>query len=167
MPYWWVRSSGAPLYINCPILTPFIWPLCELQRLYDLINGWTSNAGLQYCSRWVGRGVRPPSTPHVTPSTDIHNKSSRDIIWSVVPNALLLEVWYQSVRDNFKPLRTDFRPVNTEYWILISDLRELISGMNQSPKGNMWSVIPIALLCMVVNWSERKQGSRPEGDRVL
>ena len=38
---------------------------------------------------------------------------------------------------------------------------------NQSPKGNMWSAIPFALLCMIVNLSERKQGSGPEGDEVL
>ena len=38
---------------------------------------------------------------------------------------------------------------------------------NRSPKGNMWSVIPVALLCMVVNQSERKQGSGLEGDEVL
>ena len=38
---------------------------------------------------------------------------------------------------------------------------------NRSPKGNMWSAIPVALLCMIVNWSERKQGSGPEGDEVL
>ena len=38
---------------------------------------------------------------------------------------------------------------------------------NRSPKGNMWSAIPVALLCMFVNWSERKQGSGPEGDEVL
>ena len=30
--------------------------------------------------------------------------------------------------------------------------------------GNMWSAIPIALLCTIVNWSEGKQGSGPEGD---
>ena len=40
-------------------------------------------------------------------------------------------------------------------------------NLNQSPKGNMWSVIPVALLCMIVNVSERKQGSGPEGDEVL
>ena len=39
--------------------------------------------------------------------------------------------------------------------------------INRSPKGNMWSAIPIALLCMVVNQNERKQGSGPEGDKVL
>ena len=39
--------------------------------------------------------------------------------------------------------------------------------INRSPKGNMWSAIPVALLCMIVNWSERKQGSGPEGDKVL
>ena len=39
--------------------------------------------------------------------------------------------------------------------------------INQSPKGNMWSAIPFALLCMIVNLSERKQGSGPEGDEVL
>ena len=38
---------------------------------------------------------------------------------------------------------------------------------NRSPKGNMWSAIPVALLCLIVNWSERKQGSGPEGDKVL
>ena len=38
---------------------------------------------------------------------------------------------------------------------------------NRSPKGNMWSVIPVALLCMIVNWSERKQGSSPKRDEVL
>ena len=38
---------------------------------------------------------------------------------------------------------------------------------NRSPKGNMWSAIPVALLCMVVNRNERKQGSGPEGDEVL
>ena len=38
---------------------------------------------------------------------------------------------------------------------------------NKALEGNMWSAIPIALLCMVVNWNERKQGSGPEGDEVL
>ena len=38
---------------------------------------------------------------------------------------------------------------------------------NRSPKGNMWSAIPIALLCMIVIWSEGKQGSGPKGDEVL
>ena len=37
----------------------------------------------------------------------------------------------------------------------------------KSSKGNMWSAIPVALLGMIVNWSERKQGSGPEGDEVL
>ena len=41
------------------------------------------------------------------------------------------------------------------------------TNKNRSPKGNMWSGIPVALLCMIVNWSERKQGSGPEGDKVL
>ena len=40
-------------------------------------------------------------------------------------------------------------------------------GVNQSPKGNMWSAIPDALLCMIVNLSEGKQGSGLEGDEVL
>ena len=38
---------------------------------------------------------------------------------------------------------------------------------NRSPKGNMWSAIPVALLCMIVNLSERKQGSGPKEDEVL
>ena len=39
--------------------------------------------------------------------------------------------------------------------------------INRSPKGNMWSAIPVALLCIIVNLSEGKQGSGPEGDEVL
>ena len=31
----------------------------------------------------------------------------------------------------------------------------------------MWSAIPVALLLVIVNWSEGKQGSGPEGDKVL
>ena len=38
---------------------------------------------------------------------------------------------------------------------------------NRSPKGNMWSAIPVALLCMIANLCEGKQGSGPEGDEVL
>ena len=38
--------------------------------------------------------------------------------------------------------------------------------INRSPKGNTWSAIPVALLCMVVNWNER-QGSGPKVDEVL
>ena len=38
---------------------------------------------------------------------------------------------------------------------------------NQSPKGNMWSAIPVALLCMIMNWSEGEQGSGPKEDKVL
>ena len=33
-------------------------------------------------------------------------------------------------------------------------------------KDKMWSAIPVALLCMNGNWSERKQGSGPEGNKV-
>ena len=36
---------------------------------------------------------------------------------------------------------------------------------NRSPKGNMWSAIPVALLCMIVNWSGRKQGSGLKGTK--
>ena len=43
----------------------------------------------------------------------------------------------------------------------------LVPLPNRSPKGNMWSAIPVALLCTIVNWSEGKQGSGPEGDEVL
>ena len=38
---------------------------------------------------------------------------------------------------------------------------------NRSPKGNMWSAIPVVLLCLILNWSEGKQGSGPEGEDVL
>ena len=39
--------------------------------------------------------------------------------------------------------------------------------LHQSPKGNMWSAIPVALLCMLVTEGDGKQGSGPEGDDVL
>ena len=38
---------------------------------------------------------------------------------------------------------------------------------NRPTKGNTWSAIPVALLCMIVNWSEGKQGIGPKGDEVL
>ena len=38
--------------------------------------------------------------------------------------------------------------------------------INQSPKGNMWSAIPVALLCMLVIVGDGKQGSGPKGDDV-
>ena len=31
----------------------------------------------------------------------------------------------------------------------------------------MWTAIPVALLCMIVNLSEGRQGSGPEGVKVL
>ena len=58
--------------------------------------------------------------------------------------------------------RADFRPEKADLRSGRADLRD-----NQSPKGNMWSAIPFALLCMIVNLSERKQVSGPEGDEVL
>ena len=44
---------------------------------------------------------------------------------------------------------------------------ELGFRLNRLLKGDMWSAIPIVLLCLIVNWSERKQGSGPKGDEVL
>ena len=38
---------------------------------------------------------------------------------------------------------------------------------NQSPKGNMRSAIPVALLYIIINLREGKQGSGPKGDKVL
>ena len=38
--------------------------------------------------------------------------------------------------------------------------------INQSPKGNMWSAIPVALLCMLMIVGDTKQGSGPKGDKV-
>ena len=48
----------------------------------------------------------------------------------------------------------------------MTKLKMAIINVNRSPKGNMWSAIPVALLCMIVNCSERKQGTGPEGDDV-
>ena len=50
----------------------------------------------------------------------------------------------------------------------VGGIELVIDGLsNRSPKGNMWSAIPVALLCMIVNCSKGKQGSNPEGDKVL
>ena len=38
---------------------------------------------------------------------------------------------------------------------------------NQSPKGNKWSAISVAKLCITENLCEGKQGSGPEEDEVL
>ena len=46
-------------------------------------------------------------------------------------------------------------------------IKKHTNEINRSPRGNMWSAIPVALLCLIVNWSEGKQGSGPEGDDVL
>ena len=36
---------------------------------------------------------------------------------------------------------------------------------NKSPKGNMWSAIPVALLCMVVNWNGGSSAAAPKGTK--
>ena len=36
---------------------------------------------------------------------------------------------------------------------------------NRSPKGNMWSAIPIALLCMVVNPNGGSRAAAPKGTK--
>ena len=46
-------------------------------------------------------------------------------------------------------------------------MRGWIRDLNQSPKGNMWSAILVALLCMCLIRNERKQGCGPKGDKVL
>ena len=42
----------------------------------------------------------------------------------------------------------------------------MCESANRSPMGNMWSAIPIALLCLIVIGSGRKQGGGLEGDEV-
>ena len=64
------------------------------------------------------------------------------------PDGAILRPYLRPERADSRPERTGFRP-------------------DRSPKGNMWSAIPVALLCMVVSRSERKQGSGPKGDEVL
>ena len=54
-----------------------------------------------------------------------------------------------------------------EYSPIMAAIADWKKSRNRSPKGNMWSVIPVALLCIIVNLSEGRQGSGPEGDEVL
>ena len=49
----------------------------------------------------------------------------------------------------------------------LDEVQQKESQFNRSPKGNMWSAIPVALLWVIANWSEGKQGSGPKGDEVL
>ena len=69
---------------------------------------------------------------------------------------------FRSHRADFRSERADFRSERAGLRREWADSRP-----NQSPKGNMWSAIPFALLCLIVNWSEGKQGSGPKGDDVL
>ena len=61
----------------------------------------------------------------------------------------------RSERADLRPERADLRPERTDF------------SPNQSPKSNMWSAIPFALLCMLVIVGNGLQGSGPEGDDVL
>ena len=73
-------------------------------------------------------------------------------------------------KADFRPERADFKPTKADSKLERVDFRPERADFrpNRSPKGNnMWSAIPVALLCMVVNRNERKQGSGPEGDEVL
>ena len=56
-------------------------------------------------------------------------------------------------KADFRSKRGDLRPGKAI----------LLDSTNRSPKGNMWSAIPVALLCMIVNLCEGKQGSGPKG----
>ena len=38
-------------------------------------------------------------------------------------------------------------------------------GLNRSPKGNMWSAIPVALLYLIVNLSEGSRAAVPKGTK--
>ena len=54
------------------------------------------------------------------------------------------------VGHRVEPLRISDN-TKSEYFLL-NDMENL---QNRLPRGNMWSLIPVALLCMIVNWSER------------
>ena len=70
-------------------------------------------------------------------------------------------------RADLKAERAELRPERAELRPKKVDLRsERADSSPRSPKGNTWSAIPAALLCMVVNWNER-QGSGSKGDKVL
>ena len=47
------------------------------------------------------------------------------------------------------------------------DWHSIVTKENQSPKGNMRSVIPVAPLCLTLYLSGEKQGSGLEKDTVL
>ena len=54
-------------------------------------------------------------------------------------------------RPDVKPERSEWGGEGMDLWI-DKQLDGGEGGMcNRSPKGNMWSAIPVALLCMIVN----------------
>ena len=67
---------------------------------------------------------------------------------------------FRPERADSRPERADSRPERADFRPEKADFRS-----NRSPKGNIWSAIPIAPLCVIVKWCKRKQGSEPKGTK--
>ena len=54
-------------------------------------------------------------------------------------------------------------------WLLVKKEEEKEEDEEEEPvaQGQYVAMIPVALHCMIVNWSERKQGSGPKGNKVV
>ena len=46
-----------------------------------------------------------------------------------------------------------------------SRIKKIKRKENRSPKGNIWSTIPVALLWVIVNWSEGSRAAAPKGTK--
>ena len=83
-------------------------------------------------------------------------------------------------KTNFRSDRADFWSKRVDFRLEKANMKSRIDfrperpdkgvrnrGIDQSLKSSMWSATPVALLCTIVNQSERKQGSGPKGDKDL
>ena len=86
--------------------------------------------------------------------------------------------WFFSLSGNVEDwllevervMRDSLRKILGDSLEVYPTVRAFLYGIilfNQSPKGNMWSAIPVALLCMLVIVGDGWQGSDPKGDNVL
>ena len=122
----------------------------------------------------MGRGINPQTYPNPTsqpPFLPTHGHNNYRIINARFlhfrikrdgPTDQWMDQWMDRRMDRRMDQWMDQQKNKASHRVACPQLKR-----NRALEGNMWSAIPIALLCMVVNWNERKQGSGPKGDKVL
>ena len=77
-----------------------------------------------------------------------------------------LRCWFISLSPFSRWLATVQEALSVHPSVALLRLGSTSWKVNRSPRGNTWSAIPVALLCMIFNLSEGKQSSGPKGDNV-